>query len=304
MTSARINPDPYDSFFLRNKKGGRSNRSPLKGTVAQVEERSVTRAASASSEVRGACRAATGSSPILSRGPTPMRVRVDRTCSSPGRPPARWLGRLSLIRSERSPSDTHPFARPAVRRRHCDHPRALRRHALATALLRRINRRTHEHYERDPQVVHDRPDLPFASTPAQGAARSRAPGCRSGASLEVSCPLQRSLAALALSGAAGLRTIPLRRFITRRPRRPLFFAAACSGVDAFLAPLRFSAPRGFVAMKLAWRTCRVVGVPAESVARPTGYVACLVSDEARLPGVATARRPVALTAYVFDRASG
>jgi hypothetical protein len=42
---------------------------------------------------------------------------------------------------------------------------------------------------------------------------------RSGSSLEVSCPLQRSLAVLALSGAAGLRTIPLRRFHLHRPAR-------------------------------------------------------------------------------------
>jgi hypothetical protein len=41
-------------------------------------------------------------------------------------------------------------------------------------------------------------------------------------------PLQRSLAALALSGAASLRTIPLRRFhpASRRPAR-LLFKATC-----------------------------------------------------------------------------
>jgi hypothetical protein len=65
----------------------------------------------------------------------------------------------------------------------------------------------------------------------------------SDASLEVSCPLQRSLAALALSGAAGLRTIPLRRFIDppARARRAYWARRTCPASDVCSSPLRFSA---------------------------------------------------------------
>jgi hypothetical protein len=144
--------------------------------------------------------------------------------------------------------------------------------------------------------------LPDADTACR-ATRARLLG--SGSSLEVSCPLQRSLAMLALSGAAGLRTIPLRRFIpTRRPARLLraFAQQLPAGADDLHAPLRFSASSGFLAMKLTWRT--LLGPwafqPNPSLADRLRSLPRIRG--ARSPGVAAGRRPVALTTDVFDRA--
>ncbi len=98
---------------------------------------------------------------------------------------------------------------------------------------------------------------PFARHAGIGSCRSHAssPGnIGRAASLEVFRPLQRSLAALALSGAASLRTIPLRRFHPHVSPRVLNATCRRDGFSFALAVFRSS---GFVAMKLAWRTCVV-----------------------------------------------
>jgi len=79
--------------------------------------------------------------PIVTRRPCAFAMIASD--SSLVRPPALiGFGRLSL--SIRVVAVGHsPVCASGWRRRHCDRPsRALRRHALATALLRRINRRT------------------------------------------------------------------------------------------------------------------------------------------------------------------
>jgi len=106
-----------------------------------------------------------------------------------------------------------------VRRRHRD-PLAPRRHrSRPLTRTEAIGRR--KHYE---QTRHDRPDPRFGSGPCNNAGY-REP-VRSGASHEVSSPSAHTgRVALSVvfrrrtSGAAGLRTIPLRRFTPSVPRR-------------------------------------------------------------------------------------
>jgi hypothetical protein len=228
-----------------------------------------------------------GSSPIcLARRPCAFAmVACDIEL---GRPPALiGFGRLSrsLFPSRRRRTLTRGcasgFAAASLRP-----SRALRRHALATALLRRINRTHAKHYEHDPFVT--RPARPaFASAAIQSIATSTAPAFGRAPLLRFR-PLQRSLAALALSGAAGLRTIPLRRFIPRRPAR-IFMRPA--GVDDLLRPCGFPLGADFVAMKLAWRTFFDRSVPIESVARRPARAAL----NGTMPGVAAGRRSIAPT---------
>jgi hypothetical protein len=193
---------------------------------------------------------------------------------------AHWLWPACADLSERSPSDAHPLARHGSRRRHCDQSRALRRHVLATALLRPNQSPHAKHYEHDPQS-HDRLDLPFARRRHTCAARSGPGSFGRAPLLRFPCPLQRSLAALALSGAAGLRTIPLRRFIpTRRPARLLcaFAPQWPSGADDLtraLAVFRFrripcDAAHVADATGATGRSSRIRR-------SPIGYVPCLAS---------------------------
>ncbi len=121
---------------------------------------------------------------------------------------------------------------------------------------------------------------------------AREPGCRSGASLEVFVPCN---AHWRRSRCPGRPASGRSRFDASSPaaRASALCRGGLSGVDDFSRALAVFRSCGFRAMKLAWRTCRVVGVPAESVARrPATFLPLL---EARSPGVATARRPVALT---------
>jgi len=109
-----------------------------------------------------------------------------------------------------------------------------------------------KHYELDPSSFARPADRRSLDMPTSvHAACMSAPVFWSSASLEVFRPLQRSLAALALSGAAGLRTIPLRRFHPQVGPRVLSATCRRDGFTFALAVFRSS---GFVAMKLTWRT--------------------------------------------------
>ena len=209
----------------RNKKGGRSNRSPLKGTGAQVEE---VRYSPAAPLQRFAARVGRPRdrrrSSVVARRPCAFA-----SIASDHRPVVRRRSlALAGFRcpSKRSPSDAHPLARHGSRRRHCDRSRALRRHVLATALLRRINRRT----QSTTSATRNHTSGPTCRLPdvRHSVSRRCGPGSLGRAPLLRFRPLQRSLAMLALSGAAGLRTIPLRRFIPiRRPALLLRLRNSC-----------------------------------------------------------------------------
>jgi hypothetical protein len=190
---------------------------------------------------------------------------------------------------ELSPSDTHPFARPAD--------------GGVIAIVHRVRF----------GVMCSRPPCCVESIAAPRELRARPVHCRttgptcrgsvtlalpcrtytprhpwSDASLEVSCPLQRSLAALALSGAAGLRTIPLRRFIDppARARRACWARRTCPASDVLLVALAvFRYLSGFVAMKLAWRT-RFGPERSNRIRRVAHCSACVAALRLRVPPVA------------------
>jgi hypothetical protein len=110
---------------------------------------------------------------------------------------AHWLWPAFADLSGRSPSDAHPFARHGSQRRHCDRSRALRRHVLATALLR-ANQSPHaKHYEHDPRDHTAGPTcrMPDAATHAVPHDPGPAPW--------VGTPLLRFASPSTLTGGAG-----------------------------------------------------------------------------------------------------
>jgi hypothetical protein len=149
---------------------------------------------------------------------------------------------------------------------------ALRRHTLATALLRPNQSPHAKNYERDPlNFSHDRPDRRGPQYPHMCAATSTPAGFPGqAASLEVFVPCNAHWLRSRCPGrpASGRSRFGVSILRTRRPAR-LLFKATCrrDGFSSFaLAVFRWS---GFVAMKLAWRTRFrwVRSVPIESVAR-------------------------------------
>ena len=169
-----------------------------------------------------------------------------QTRSSAG---AHWLWPAFAFLAESSPSDTHPFcasgfAAASLR----SFPRALRRHAPATALPRRINRTRTKHYGHDPFIRTTGPTGLGPGT-AQSAA-SIGPGSWSGASLEVSAPATLAGRARAVRGGRPPDD-PASAFPFRQPA-PDFVR----DLPAKPSPLRFFACSGHVAMMLAWSEVR------------------------------------------------
>ena len=153
-----------------------------------------------------------------------------------------------------SPSDTHPLLRVRLTAASLRTSRTLRRHALATALLRRINRRT----QRTTSATRStRPARP-AVAPSRAALprRSYTPRHpRSDASLEVSVPCNAHWRRSRYPGrpASGRSRFGVSSHPSARAHTS-FDNANLSDVRWVWSPLRFSALSGFVAMKLAWRT--------------------------------------------------
>ena len=218
-----------------------------------------------------------------------------------GRPPAlHWLWPafaflIRVVAVGHSPVSVSRFSATSLR----SYPRALRRHVLATALLR-PNQSSHtKHYERDPQL-HDRPDLPLARRRHEcRAIRGRL--SRSSASLEVFVPFN---AHWRRSRCPGRPASGRSRFgVSSRPpaRATALLSAVPAGADDLtraLAVFRFC---GFRAMKLMWRTCSSGAFqPNPSLADrlrslPRAYAGHVRLAWRRLDGLL-------LRPYVFDRA--
>jgi hypothetical protein len=88
--------------------------------------------------------------PFVTRRPCAFAM-IASDLSHSGRPPALiGFGRLSLCVPELSPSDTHPLLRVRLTAASLRSSRTLRRHALATALLRPNQSPQAKNYQRDP----------------------------------------------------------------------------------------------------------------------------------------------------------
>jgi hypothetical protein len=178
--------------------------------------------------------------------------------------------------SERSPSDAHPLARHGSRRRHCDRSRALRRHVLATALLRPNQSPHAKHYEHDPQS-HDRPDLPLARR-RHNVSRRCGPGSLGRA------PLLRFSSPSALTGNAR---------VVRGGRPPDDPASAFHPDPPARATASFAVPAGADDLVRALAVFRLKRIPCDEAhmadatratgrssrirRSPIGYVRCLAS---------------------------
>jgi hypothetical protein len=100
---------------------------------------------------------------------------------------AHWLWPASAVHFEWSPSDTHPVCASGFAATSLRPSRALRRHVLATASPRRINRRTREALRARP-ATHDRLGLPQLRHARHDGRRTAPRHPRPSASLEVFVP--------------------------------------------------------------------------------------------------------------------